>query len=682
MFIIACLLSCLPKAKEGGIEVSPFSPEKMSHHATVLSSDAFEGRGTFEPGLDKAASYISSEYERLGLSFFENTASYSLPYSVFEYNWTANQKLELNSNDVVDIISEDHWVPFPFSDNGNITGEVVFAGYGITAPEYEWDDYDGLEVKDKVVLVLRREPGDDDPESQFNGTKSSTHASFRKKAEQAKAHGAIGMLIVTDPKHPNQTDDFRSQPSYFMEKISEGDPPQEEDVFLSAHISQSVAGSLLGEHSLEELQNLIEDGAQASTVQIPRTTAHLSWEGSLIPKVVTTKNIIGVIEGSDPELKSEWVVIGAHYDHLGSFVGQGDTIYNGADDNSSGVSGLLSLAEAFSQSPTPPKRSIVFAAFSGEELGLLGSKSFVNQIDPRRVSFMLNFDMIGRNPEGPLTIYGDGYTKGLGDLILSLNSETNLDISLAGEKYFGASDHHPFYKKNRPFLFFFMGLHEDYHQTSDHIEHLDFEQMSRITRLGYSLINTVAQGDYDPIFLHNLGWLGARLVIGDDGVVLYSIGEPSRAKDFGLQSGDTILKFNDMTNKNEIIDALANVESEQAFELQLQREAETFSFTVERQNKGYAGFYPDNIPPETSSSLMLSDDEGFLILKTVPDGPADLAGLVSGDIILKMNGYNTSFNTVRNFLQYFGEDELISCVVLRDGKEQEISLRLGKVPQR
>ena len=136
MFIMSCLLSCLPKANEGAIEVSPFSPEKMSLHASVLSSDAFEGRATFEPGLDKAASYISSEYERIGLTYFENTDSYSLPYSVFEYNWTANQKLELNHKGVEDIISKDHWVPFPFSDSGSINGEFVFAGYGITAPEY------------------------------------------------------------------------------------------------------------------------------------------------------------------------------------------------------------------------------------------------------------------------------------------------------------------------------------------------------------------------------------------------------------------------------------------------------------------------------------------------------------------------------------------------------------------
>ena len=188
-----------------------------------------------------------------------------------------------------------------------------------------------------------------------------------------------------------------------------------------------------------------------------------------------------MLKGTDPVLSKEMLVVGAHYDHLGYFEGDGDTIYNGADDNASGTAALIELARLHSSLETPPKRSIVFAAFSAEELGLLGSRAFIRQIDSEQVALMLNFDMIGRNSDAPIEIIGDGYAVGMKEELLKANEEIGLNLEMAGENYFGASDHDPFFKEDRPFLFFFTGTHEDYHQLSDHIDKLDFEQIHKIT---------------------------------------------------------------------------------------------------------------------------------------------------------------------------------------------------------
>jgi Zn-dependent M28 family amino/carboxypeptidase len=311
----------------------------------------------------------------------------------------------------------DDWRPFPFSDPGAIEGDVVFAGYGISSEEHGWDDYAGLDVEGKIVLILRHEPGEDDAGSVFDGKESSTHSTFINKAFKAAEHGAIGYLLVTDPRHHEAGDDFRVGGRLALKapeprEAGESEGPE----FRAAHISRAVAEKLVAGSgkSLLELQTAIDDGIKPAELGIGAVTASLAikpTEGAVeVPEV----NVVGRIEGS--ERPDEWVVVGAHYDHVGGYVGEGDTIYNGADDNASGTAGMLEIARAFATLP-PPKRTIVFMAFSAEEKGLLGSRAWVEQNGVDKVVFMLNLDMIGRNPDKPVDLVGDGYGTGMTEIV-------------------------------------------------------------------------------------------------------------------------------------------------------------------------------------------------------------------------------------------------------------------------
>ena len=253
-----------------------------------------------EPGLDKAAEYISKVYSDLGLQPFPNQESFLVPYTLYQAGWEEEQKLSFQNGDVATDIEIEQWIPFPFSDSGTVNAEVVFAGYGITAPEHDWDDYKDIDVEGKIVLLLRREPNADDPESPFNGAESSEYGYFRTKADNAE-DGAVGMILFTDPTHPNQSDDFRRRPQLYLE------PPEFKNMqqgpqFLAAQTSPKSVEYLFENQSLLDVQQKIDGGTPASQIAIQKTTAELNWNRKEEATTVTVNNVVGYLEGNDPEL--------------------------------------------------------------------------------------------------------------------------------------------------------------------------------------------------------------------------------------------------------------------------------------------------------------------------------------------------------------------------------------------
>lgn len=389
---------------------------------------------------------------------------------------------------------------------------MFFAGYGITAPEYGYDDYAGLDVKGKIVLVLRYEPVDEDNPGYFEGERHSRHAYFITKAKNAVAHGALGLLLFTGPSHYTIDEDLRPRPAYTFTNAQKPASRRADDHvadgFVAFHISRSTASAILQDVDLSKLQAEVDSGEPITEIvgvdsglpELRGNWARMIQAKSSSGSVVDARNVAAFLPGTGDE-DEDWIVVGAHHDHIGSFAGSGDTIYNGADDNASGVAGVLELAEQFAQAA--PRRSMVFITFSAEEIGLFGSYALdaYDLIDLDRVGFMLNLDMLGRNPDTPVEIYGDGLAEGLTDLVKTANQEHQVRLAFQRKRYEPFSDIAVFHDNRIPFLMFFTGEHPDYHGTADHADKLHYFRMEKILRLSYDILDLAAGAERLPNFI-------------------------------------------------------------------------------------------------------------------------------------------------------------------------------------
>ena len=472
------------------------TPEELRAHVAYLASDELAGRATGTPGIAKAEEYIADHFAAVGLRPLPSGDSFFVDYTIFSRSHTSEGTLlEVVAGDGPPVAGEAgiDFRPFPFSDQGYVEGELVFAGYGITAEKYDHDDYAGLDVVGKVVLILRYEPNEQDPESVFDGASMTSHAYFATKAENAEAHGAAGMLLFTTPLHHSSDEDLRLQHTYRLspEELEMRPPGSDRNTFLAAQISMDFAQSIVAPAgaTIADLQRAVDQGRSPADFDLHplhlRMGIHLGEE----LQQTEARNVVGYLEG---EQTDEVIVIGAHHDHLGSFAGAGDTIFNGADDNASGVAAVLELAEAFALRRSKPPRSMVFATFSGEEWYLLGSSAMVrhSQVPVESIAFMLNLDMIGRNPRQPIQVYGTSSSPGLGSLLERSNAETNLPLKIHTQPSMG-SDHDAFRRKGIPYLFFFTDTHDDYHGVDDEADRLDYQRMASIAKLAERVLYSI-----------------------------------------------------------------------------------------------------------------------------------------------------------------------------------------------
>lgn len=692
--VLLGLTALLPAAAKKGSAL--IDADQMRAQVEFLASDDLLGRDTGSPGIRKAEDYIARQFKRLDLAPLPGRDDYFVDFTLYRqgYDDATAIALRVGGREITGKSGVD-FRPFPFSEEGTVEADVVFAGYGITATEYDYDDYGGLDVEGKLVLVLRHEPGEKDPDSRFDGTSSSNHALFTTKAANAKEHGAAGMLLVTDPLNHEAGDDLRAGGSLHLDPPDSGsddDGSVGEAPFLAVQINQAMAARMVepSGRTLAEVQQAIDDGTGPKGFVLDGVSARVTVQRSDEPEPVAARNVAAFVEGRDPVLKNEWIVVGGHHDHVGGYQGSGDTVFNGADDNASGTSGVMGLAAAFATRAEAPRRSIAFMTFSGEEKGLLGSRAVVEHelIPVEQVVFMLNLDMIGRNPKKSIDVVGDGYAKGLREIVEAANVDVGLPLSFGGAGYAGNSDHDAFYKADIPFMFFFTGIHEDYHQIGDHSDKLSYDRMERIVRTAYSVLDRIAEADTAPAFIHHVNWLGVRVeVLEQDGAsraVITNVDEESRATKAGLQTGDVLVAFgeSELEEAARVGAEFRAIEPGTSTALAVQRGDERLELAVERAKVGYMGVFPAPVDEDQRKSHGLADDEGIILRSVVKDGPSSKAGLREGDIIFRISGQPVGLTSLRRHLSQIGAGETVDMMVIRDGERITIPVTLGERPQR
>ncbi len=480
------------------LELPESAPERLEHDVRYLAATEREGRGIGTDGVADAERYIRRRFEALGLGRAPHLDGFTQPFSVYRHGFdperTVLRVLPESEPGAPKLVARPggEMRVLPFSAEGNVIAPLDFAGYAITAPERGWDDFEDRELEGAAGLALRYEPWLEDPVGPYGRMQLSEHASINRKAREAANAGAEALLVVTGPKHADDLEDLR--PFELVTLDPERNPlerirnPAEIPV---VQISRSFAERMLRPLgvNLQELQRSVHNRAEPVELETDKVRIELSIVADPNPEVVAVRNVVGYIPG---EADDEVIVIGAHHDHLGAFGEKPEAVYHGADDNASGVAAVLELAKRFSVREEPPPVGLVFVTFSAEEVGLLGSRAFVDEIveqawgDSLRVRRMINLDMIGRNPDKPLRIFD---SEEADDSAITLLAE---ELELAVEHRSGEappnSDHYPFYRAGISILALYTGLHEDYHHVSDTANLLEYERMARMTELLKALI--------------------------------------------------------------------------------------------------------------------------------------------------------------------------------------------------
>ncbi len=476
-----------------------FDPGRYLDHIKFLASPDMKGRATGSPELEKAARYIADQFKADGIPPVPGQTGYLQPFEVTtSASMGRNNRFDITSGgDLQTLQVSKEFVPFNFSASGNASAPVVFAGYGITAPEYNYDDYKGLDAKGKFVLVLAHEPQEYDPKSVFEGKVYTSHAQFYAKASNAKAHGARGVILVNDRiNHASDADD--------LERFGNTDGPSDADI-LFVQVKEDVVKPWFqaAGKDIEQLEKAIDTDLQPRSFAMPRIEVRESVDVERAVK--TTHNVVAYLPGQT----DEYIILGAHYDHLGlggqfslapSLTG---TVHPGADDNASGTAGVLELARYFSSQPKP-KRGFLFMTFAGEELGLLGSSYYTKhpELPLAKAVTMINMDMIGRVQNGKLYVGGAGTGTSLrSDLDKITPRFDKLKIDYSGNDGYGSSDHTSFTAQQVPVLFFFSGLHGDYHKPSDTWDKIDSAAAVQVLQFVAEIANRIDTDAERPQFL-------------------------------------------------------------------------------------------------------------------------------------------------------------------------------------
>jgi Zn-dependent M28 family amino/carboxypeptidase len=500
-----------------------------------LAGDAMRGRLTDTDENRAAADYIRSRFERAGLKPPAAGNSYFQAYNLM----TATLG---ESDNAVESVSSDaltrqlrlgtDFYPHRFSASGQASGQVAFAGFGISAPNAQYDDYGTHQaVANRIALILDHEPGERDPNSPFDGIVTSEVSAPWRKVLAAQEHGAVGVLFVSDVhNHPGAANFEQAARTYWPATA-----PRIKSYTLAAwadrihipvaQISPAIAASLVAGSgkSFEELSKAAETAH--GTTPIVLTTTRVMMKTAVDRHVVPDRNVVALLEGSDPRLKNEWVLVTAHFDHDGV---NGTQILNGADDNGSGTVALLAIADAYSlaaKAGQRPKRSVLFAAWNSEERGLLGAWAYTEQpLAPLdTIAAMLNMDMIGRNEE--VQVGGGNRFNGLEVQTAESNANAvnmmgfsrapdvaasvdraNAGIGLEIKKRYDnnasnlirRSDQWPFLQRGVPALGFMTGLHPDYHTQYDRPEKINYAKMEKIARLIHQASWDLANGETRP----------------------------------------------------------------------------------------------------------------------------------------------------------------------------------------
>ncbi|MFN0170642.1 MAG: M28 family peptidase [Bryobacteraceae bacterium] len=503
--------------------------EQLEADLHFLASDALKGRLTGDPEYYLSASFIEARFRHLGLQPVGDSfrQTFSLTYARLD---TGN-RLRVHATSGLTSggrVLEDFY-PLFFSPTAQAKGHVVFAGFGIRAPKIAWDDLGSASINGRVALILAGEPEPNDPKSRFDGLVTSMYSDPMRKSLDLQERGAIGVLIV------GASDEDRSiGPSakgYWPEKPAHLEryalTPWAERLRIPVmQVSGAVAQSILGDRKLSQVAKDAERSGGFQALSLPGV--EIEVETALRRHVITDQNIVAKVEGADPQLRDEAVIVSAHYDHNGA---EGGLIYNGADDNGSGTVGLLDIAEAYAlavKQGQRPRRTVIFVAWGSEERccgPLLGAWAWNEK--PRwpldKTVAVLNMDMIGRSEEVPETgggrfnglapqtaasnatavnVIGTSFSPSLRDAAREANRWTDMQLRFRYDNnksnLLRRSDHWVFLQYGVPGLWFHTGLHPDYHTQFDRPERIDYKKMERVARLVHQLSWDLAMSDHKP----------------------------------------------------------------------------------------------------------------------------------------------------------------------------------------
>lgn len=550
---------------------------RLRADVTYLADDSREGRAPGTAGIEAAADYIAASFKEIGLKPAPGDEGFFQPFSLSGTAKLAGTPV-LSIGGGPEPIGAEASVDFgPLAIGGSAALKDVplaFVGYGIQAKDesvpLDYDDFAGIDVKGKAVLMLRKTPQQDRKDGPF-ASRTLRFGTFRHKVTNAFQQGAAAVLLVNDAATVKEKDGTDA-----VVKFTEAGPEQNTTIPV-VFITRALADKILAASKapkLAELEAQIDADLTPKSRLLEGVTLDATYE--VERKSVVTRNVVGVLEGSGPTA-DETIVVGGHYDHLGrgglmsgSLAFLSRDIHNGADDNASGTAMVIELARRLARRPDPLPRRVVFMLFSGEERGLLGSQHYVeNPLYPLdKTVMMLNFDMVGRlNEEQELTFFGIGSTPGIGELVEALGTPNGFKVKKVGgmSDGIGGSDHQSFYLKNIPVLFAFTGTHKDYHRPSDDTEKVNFPGMARIADLAELILLDIARRPERPAFTkvqsaqggHGHGdggdpgrlsvsaYLGSIPSYDDDakGVKLSGVREGSPAEKGGLKGGDVIVGF-------------------------------------------------------------------------------------------------------------------------------------------
>jgi len=556
----------------------PDSPETIEaavrRDVLWLADDAREGRSIGSPGLDASADYLARRFADLGLKPLPGLDGYSQP---FEHELGRRVTADAHVTVAGERLSADEATIFSWSPTKSFDGvPLAFAGYAIHAPKLGYDDFAGIDVKGKVVLAMRWEPHTAAGKSRLNdgGDGWSREAALVAKAEAAADAGAVGLILVNPPEHHADAEPLlpSSQAGVRRAKIP------------VVHVTPAAADRLLakaGAPDLLTLQRSIDAEGKPASRDLGdlRVSADVRTE----PSKHTIRNVVAMLPGSTRP--DEYVVVGAHYDHVGrgayGSTATGRQIHNGADDNASGTSAMLALAEQLAKSGEPPERSVIFAGFTAEEVGLIGSAHFAKHppVPIGQVVGMLNLDMVGRVRNDFLFVGGAGTAAAFDAILAAADADSPLVLKNIGRGGRGPSDHASFSRRSVPVLFLFSGVHRDYHAPGDDADKVNYAGVAQVVGLAHDLTRAMAAmprqayvGEFDgagvntnvaagsdpstmPTMAH--GGAGRRPQLGvepdyeqDDaatpGVRIAGTIKGTAADLAGLRSGDVITKLNEV----------------------------------------------------------------------------------------------------------------------------------------